>query len=257
MSHCTGLPSWMCWKWIRKVTRHIFLALNLGSPWLALAYGIAIASQVQSNCQSVSQSVSMWTKPNFSIHWDYIHSDFVSTKCHWGYPVLMDGHGNCASADHYGYVVWNDGWSHRPSRLEQKFMAQQKLTHSEILLILLTLWCHGSQEDPKQFRECSIVQFETWEVQLQIFIFFFLHLPFVLPSKSSKCFSSTFNVIYRFTFCPISGVHGPDLAQSSLLGNLCFASVVLCVNVTLVFRQYSWWLEPKHLWIWYEKYEKW
>lgn len=38
----------------------------------------------------------------------------------------------------------------------------------------------------------------------------------------------------------LRGVHGPDLAQSSLLGNLCFASVVLCVNVTLVFRQYSW-----------------
>ena len=30
------------------------------------------------------------------------------------------------------------------------------------------------------------------------------------------------------------------MAQSSLLGNLCFGSVVLCVNITLVFRQYSW-----------------
>lgn len=47
-------------------------------------------------------------------------------------------------------------------------------------------------------------------------------------------------VTWSETMDGVTGVHGPDLAQSSLLGNLCFASVVLCVNVTLVFRQYSW-----------------
>lgn len=38
----------------------------------------------------------------------------------------------------------------------------------------------------------------------------------------------------------LSGVDGPDLAQTTLLGNLCFISVVLCVNVALMFRQHLW-----------------
>ena len=33
---------------------------------------------------------------------------------------------------------------------------------------------------------------------------------------------------------------GVDLAQTSLLGNFCFISVVLCVNVALMFRQHLW-----------------
>ncbi|CAE7234424.1 DRS2 [Symbiodinium natans] len=38
----------------------------------------------------------------------------------------------------------------------------------------------------------------------------------------------------------LAGEVGPDLSQSAILGNLCFISVVLCVNVTLMLRQYSW-----------------
>lgn len=48
------------------------------------------------------------------------------------------------------------------------------------------------------------------------------------------------SVAWAETMSGVTGVGGPDLAQSSLLGNLCFVSVVLCVNITLVFRQYSW-----------------
>ncbi|CAJ1353705.1 unnamed protein product [Effrenium voratum] len=38
----------------------------------------------------------------------------------------------------------------------------------------------------------------------------------------------------------MAGSSGPDLSHTSLLGNLCFASIVLCVNVVLMFRQNSW-----------------
>jgi len=38
----------------------------------------------------------------------------------------------------------------------------------------------------------------------------------------------------------IAGTDGPDLSQTSLLGNMMFASTVFCVNATLMLRQYSW-----------------
>ncbi|CAK9050756.1 unnamed protein product [Durusdinium trenchii] len=47
-------------------------------------------------------------------------------------------------------------------------------------------------------------------------------------------------VAWYSTTAGIAGDGGPDLSQTSLVGNLCFISVVLCVNVTLILRQHSW-----------------
>lgn len=185
MSHCTGLPSWMCWKWIRKVTRHIFLALNLGSPWLALAYGIATASQVQSNC--VPKCVPKCVQVNKTQFFDTLRlhsfrfrllevSLRISSSYGWprqlckrwslrlrGLKRWMESQAEQIATKIHGSAETNPQWDFT------------HFTHT-----VMSRFSRGSKTIPRVFN-CSI-----WNMRSSTsnFHFFFLHLP-----SSSFCSS--------------------------------------------------------------------
>lgn len=85
-------------------------------------------------------------------------------------------------------------------------------------------------------------QFQRIELIVQTLIWLILWCVSDFTYSAVDVFLSLMTLLYTSVYFSWScgGVGGPDLAQSSLLGNLCFVSVVLCVNITLVFRQYSW-----------------